>query len=265
MYWIYRSMAMFGVVMGWVLPLVLWAQSTPMDQSLEEGRDITIACELKEAPSYKDVPVLDSSDSAKKLPGLYHYKLRLPDGYLADPAKKWPCIFIMSPGGNAGIPPGMAGALKARGFVAVMLMEAKNGPWEPIVGNFLAAHDDVTQRVRVAEGKKFATGFSGGARASSVFVQIRPGFAGLILQGAGLSFADGGSYHTKGIKKQDDLYVLLFMGRTDSNHVEIAKVEDALPKARFKCVEFDGGHQGPPQAVFEEGFAWLMEKVPLGP
>jgi len=32
-----------------------------------------------------------------------------------------------------------------------------------------------------------ATGFSGAARASSGFVDIRDGFAGLIMQGAGVS------------------------------------------------------------------------------
>ena len=89
-------------------------------------------------------------------------------------------MFIASPSGNASMG-AMAERLKSGGYVVVMLVESKNGPWGPIVGNFLAAHDDVVQRVRIQEGLKFATGMSGGARASSVFVQARPGFAGLIL------------------------------------------------------------------------------------
>ena len=98
----------------------------------------------------------------------------------------------------------MQGYLKANGFVVVMLLDAKNGPWEPIVGNFLAAHDDVVKRVRIEEGKKYATGMSGGGRASSVFVQIRPGFCGLVTQGAGASFDGKNDYQIAGIKKARD-------------------------------------------------------------
>ena len=42
-----------------------------------------------------------------------------------------------------------------------------------------------TTRSRRPDGKKVATGFSGGARACSLFVTLVPGFGGLIFQGAG--------------------------------------------------------------------------------
>src|SRR4051794_5358417 len=160
------------------------AEVTPLNQPLPEESETTITCELAEAPRANQVPVFDTQKQAEDAKGTYHYKLWLPKGYNADATRRWPCMFIMSAGGNASMGL-MAAWLKANGFVVVTLAEARNGPWEPIVGNFLAAHDDVTKRVRIAEGRKFATGESGGARGSSVFVQLRPGFTGLILQGAG--------------------------------------------------------------------------------
>src|SRR5437879_2850126 len=84
-------------------------------------------------------------------------------------------------------------------------------------------HDDPVKRVRIQEGLKFATGMSGGARASSVFVQIRPGFTGLIMQGASAAEDDKGNYLIPGLKRNHELLYALTMGDTDSNKPEIAK------------------------------------------
>ena len=232
-----------------------WAQVTPLDQPLVEETLIPITCELTKAPSRSELPKVDTFD-LDKIPGTYHYNLWLPKGYLADPARRWPCAFIASPSGNAKLGQ-MGDALAARGYVVVLLVEAKNGPWEPIFGNFLAAHDDVIQRVRVEDGSKLATGFSGGARASSCFVQMRPGFSGLILQGAGGAFDDKGKYHVEPIKR-GPIRVALLMGDTDKNNNEVARMEKELPGAQCKVFPFAGKHQWAPAAEFAQALEFVQ-------
>jgi hypothetical protein len=231
-------------------------QVTPPDQAVADETETTISCELTEAPRASQVPVFGTQKQADDAKGSYHYKLWLPKGYHADTARRWPCMFIMSAGGNASMGP-MAGWLKANGFVVVMLVEAKNGPWPPIVGNFLAAHDDVTKRVRIAEGKKYTTGQSGGARGSSVFVQLRPGFAGLILQAAGAA-QNHGQYHTAGLARNAQLRIAMTMGNTDQNRGEATRMQALFSRQRLQVFEFNGGHQWAPPEVFTEAMAWVM-------
>ena len=250
------ALSLFAALL-FVIPLR--AEITPLTQPLGEGSETLITCELTQPPRQTEVPVFKTAKEAQNTVGTYHYKLWLPNGYSAAPAKRWPCMFVMSPGGNAAMGP-MAGWLKSNGFVVVMLVEAKNGPWEPIVGDFLAAHDDVIKRVRIAEGKKYATGMSGGARGSSVFVQLRPGFCGLILQGAGASFNDANNYNVAGIKNNAQLRIAMTMGAADKNKSEVDRMKKLFDGQRLEVFEFDGGHAWAPAEVFEKAMTWLNAK-----
>jgi len=238
----------------------LRAETTPLTQPLSDESETKITCELTQPPRPSEVPVFKSQKDAESTRGVYHYKLWLPKGYSADAKKSWPCMFIMSAGGNAAMGP-MESHLKNNGFVVVMLVEAKNGPWPPIMGNFLAAHDDVIKRVRIAEGRKFATGQSGGARASSVFVQLRPGFCGLILQAAGASSDEAGNYNVAGIKRNPQLHIAMTMGTSDSNKHEVGRMKKLFTSQRLAVFEFNGGHMWAPAEVFEKAMAWLNEKT----
>lgn len=250
------------IIIASLLPVVpLRAETTPLTQPLSDEGETLITCELTQPPRYSEVPVFKSPKEAANAKGTYHYKLWLPNGYSSDPKKQWPCMFIMSAGGNASMGP-MESYLKNNGFIVVMLVEAKNGPWEPIVGNFLAAHDDVIKRVRVAEGKKYATGQSGGARGSSVFVQLRPGFCGLILQAAGASFDDAGKYNVAGIKR--NTCIAMTMGTSDSNKGEVDRMKNLFNGQRLAVFEFNGGHVWAPAEVFEKAMSWLNDKSPGG-
>jgi len=155
----------------------------------------------------------------------------------------------------------MASWLKTHSYVVVMLVESQNGPWSPIIGNFLAAHDDVVQRVRIQEGRKFATGVSGGARASSVFVQLRPGFSGLILQGAGVAYKTNGVYLVSGLRRAPPIYVAMTMGDHDQNRDEVEKMRRWIGPTRFQSFDFAGGHTWAPQDVFERAMAWMEDQV----
>lgn len=220
---------------------------TPVAERPGPGAEATIACEYRGDESFAGTGI-----DAKPAAGVFHYQLYLPSGFAAD--AEHPAVFLMSPGGQAR-PAALKRFADEAGWIIAALQEAKNGPWEPIIGNFLAAHDDLVRRCKVAATRKFATGFSGGARGSSMFVQMRPGFRGVLLQGAGFWFDDG-KYGIKGLPR--DCRVAMIMGEQDKNRAEIARLREALPKAQqFKVWEWSGGHQKPPDAMLTEALLWI--------
>jgi hypothetical protein len=221
-------------------------EATPLTAPLKDGAETRITCVFKGA----------GKNGAAA--GTYHYTLWVPEGYSADPKKTWKTIFIADPNGKAKLG-AMGDWIKAHGYIAVMLEESKNGDWGPIVGNFLSAHEDVLKRMRVADGKKVATGFSGGARASSLFVTIAPGFGGLIFQGAGCSDINpDGSYVVKDIKVKT---VAATFGKKDMNYKEAAKLKKAFG-SRIEVFEFEGGHQWAPKDVIEKALDEVDGKLP---
>jgi len=187
--------------------------------------------------------------------GNYSYRLYLPPGYYEHPTFHYPALFIMSPEGNATL-----GTFQARahdeGWIAVMFVEAKNGDWGPIFGDMLATHADVTSKVRIQDGLKFATGLSGGARATSILTQACPGFNGELLQAAG--FAADQKYQVEGIPTDHPYAVFMTMGLNDSNFHEINDLKASLNGVPFRSATFDGGHEPAPLREFNEGLDWLM-------
>ena len=233
---------------------------TPLNAPLPEGTETLITCQLTKAPTVAETRIFDSPKEADTAKGTWHYRLWMPVGYAAAPLKKWPVMFIMAASGNANMG-AMADHLKAKGFVVVLLIDSKNGPWGPVIGNFLAAHDDVVKRVRIDETKKFATGQSGGARGSSLFVQARPGFVGLVMQSAGLASVRG-AYDVLGLRGNPRLYVAMTMGDTDQNKDEVERTKAAIgAPARFQAFSFKGGHEWAPKETIEPALTWLESKA----
>lgn len=62
----------------------------------------------------------------------YHYDLYIPVGYGSNLAAEFPVLFVFSPGGNATMG-NMENWLRNKKWLAVMLVESRNGPWEPII------------------------------------------------------------------------------------------------------------------------------------
>lgn len=220
--------------------------ATPLTTPLTDATEMRITCIYK------------GTGKLAAMSGTYHYKVWVPAGYSADPKKTWKSLFIADPSGKAKLG-AMGDWIKTHGYIAVMLEESKNGPWEPIVGNFLAAHDDVVKRLRIAEGKKVATGFSGGARASSLFVTLVPGFGGLLLQGAGCSDSNpDGTYVIKNIKCQA---IAGTFGLKDMNYQEAARLKKSFG-SRIEILEFAGGHQWAPQDIVDKALNVIDGKLP---
>ncbi len=241
--------------------MALSCSKTSQDEhGLSEQREITITCQLTQPPKWSEVPVFESAKECTAATGTYHYVLWLPKGYLADTQQRWPCMFIADAEGQAKMG-NMGPWLKSNGYVVVMLVESKNGPWAPIIGNFLAAHDDVVQRVRIQEGRKFATGISGGARASSIFVQLRPGFSGLILQGAGVAYKENGTYVVSGLHRNPPIYVAMTIGDRDSHGEEVKTMRRWIGSAHFESFAFQGGHEWASRETFERAMEWVQNRA----
>jgi predicted esterase len=237
-------------------PVLGAGEVTPLNANIREGTELFVTCALTEAPRLVDIPVFRTPVAAEEAKGIYHYRLWVPPGYLAQPARRWPCVFIASPGGNARMG-NMAERLKAGGYIVVMLVESRNGPWQPTIGNFLAAHDDVTKRLRVDEQHKIATGFSGGARAASIFVQIRSGFCGLIMQSEGVALNDATTYFTEGLLRNRSVFIAMTMGRADPRMSELRQMTTRLDPARFLFLNFPGAHQWAPADTFGQALSWV--------
>jgi hypothetical protein len=190
----------------------------------------------------------------------YHYDLYIPVGYSSDTTTNYPVLFVFSPGGNA-VMGNMESWLRDNRWLAVMLVESRNGPWDPIIENFSAAHDDLILRTRVQDDRKFLTGMSGGARASAymAFNEIRPGLRGIFLQAAGFPVGDDG-YYTYSYRP--NLFIYAAIGDDDSTHLfELDYMEHIVPDSIYNDEIFSGGHAWAPADVAARALDWLDTKV----
>ena len=240
-----RSGVLLAFMLSPLVSLCAREETTPLALPIKEGAETRIACEHK--PEF----------GVSNYPGVYHYRVWLPRGYLADTKKTWKSLFIASPGGKATMG-NMEAWLKSHPYVVIMLEESKNGPWDPSVGNFLAAHDDATKRFRLTEYGKVCTGFSGGSRASSLFVTLTSGFGGVILQGATTGVLDNGMRGLKGVQIPA---VVLTMGKKDANRGEIKDLQTLLD-GRVEVMEFEGGHMWAPKPVIEKALDYVDARLP---
>lgn len=234
----------------------IFAETTPFDTPLKEGGETLITVELKK----ENVKILGGEDSFL-VDGTYHYKVYIPPNYNKETDRKYCCLFITSPGGGAGLG-NVSNWVREHEWIVVMLVEAKNGPWQPIISNFISAHDDAMQRLRIQPDLKFATGFSGGARASSFYTNFRTGFAGVILQAAGFS-ENSGKYLITAFTNKKSLTVYAIIGMQDSNFIEIQRLEKQLPEhTRKKLVSPpELKHSWAPEEEMVKALDWSLQQA----
>ncbi len=250
----------FLIIAFFIFNRIASAGTTPMETPVQDDKTTAIECEYQLVE--KDLNKFNDNLPAK---GTYHYKVYLPPGYSSDKDTSYPCIFVASPGGNASLG-NLTEVSRNDKFIVVMLVESKNGPNEPNMGNFLAAHDDAVKRFRIQEGLKIATGFSGGARDSSRNAGMRSGFCGIILQGAGFAqHTEGprkGYYIVESLERRRDLAVYAIFGKNDSNISEIPRIRSAFPSyTEMETDVFDGGHEWAPSECMKKGIDWIITKM----
>ena len=228
------------------------AKPTSLTEKIPESKETLVVCTL--AKSSRKPATIGRTAVAYK-DGEYSYKLWIPQGYEAAPKRRWPCVFIASPGGNANMGP-MAKHLKEAGYIVVALQESSNSVSNGVCcSNFAAAHDDVVARLRVAEGQKFVTGMSGGSRVASMFVTMRPGIAGLFQQAAGYGVVPSA------LPKRN-FCIVTSIGTKDFNIVEFPKIAAGISSGvPWAVLISDSGHGWSPAPIAEKAFLQMEART----
>ena len=128
----HRHMAVkLGVGLAlWLVGGAVRAENTPLNAKLLDDGITLIECSVRDPRENRGVfSKLDGGSSnptkSTKTDG-YHYNLYLPKGYSANTNQYYPCLFISSPGGKAGLG-AAASRLKRDEWIVVMLQESRNG------------------------------------------------------------------------------------------------------------------------------------------
>jgi len=239
------------------------AGTTPMEAPLREGGVTRITCDLVDATESRKrfKYITDGERSQSKKTTGFHYNVYVPAGYAASRDHHYPCLFL---GGKGFNPKRKESARFTRDrWVVVTLVEAgKEGVhW---LHNFLAAHDDVVKRVRIARGLKFTTGYSGTTRAASVHPLVRPGFAGVIAQAAGFN------YRTKPYDHYYEWFpahvlVTGCFGNGCFNAKEAHAIRRNLSWSRTDILFFKGGHAWATPAIIDSALDRMERNLFLEP
>lgn len=182
----------------------------------------------------------------------HSYAVCLPSDY--EERGRRPVLFCFDPGGDGTTAVRkFAFAAEKYGWIVVGSLNAKNGPWEPILKAQSAMLKDVKKRYNTDQRKYYAAGFSGGARMSYTMAYKNPSnFKGVIACGAG--FGQGS------ISKKVAVYHCV--GKRDSNLDEVKKAHNTLKRKRAasKLNIFPGGHSYPPDNVLREAVKWIASQ-----
>lgn len=168
--------------------------------------------------------------------------------------RKYPVLFCFDPGGDGSTAVRkFAFAAEKYGWIVVGSLNAKNGPWKPILEAQSAMLEDVKKRYNTDQRKYYAAGFSGGARMSyTIAYDNTSNFKGVIACGAGFGRGQ--------ISKKISVYHCV--GKTDPGLNEVKKAHAQLEKKRVnsKLNIFSGGHSYPPDNVIREAIAWIASR-----
>lgn len=172
--WVARRLRWGSVVLLAVMAGRAMGEVTPLDTPLADDKVTPITCQYT---GQEQVFIGEANVPAQ--PGTYCYKVYVPPGYndAGNAARQYPCLFVCSGSGNPSLRD-MQDWVRRNRWIVVLVSDAKNGPWPPIFGAFLGAHDDAVKRLRVSESLKFAMGASGGAAMTGYGITVRRGFVG---------------------------------------------------------------------------------------
>lgn len=182
--------------------------------------------------------------------GVHSYAACLPSNY--EEAGECPVLFCFDPSGDGTeAVRKFAFAAEKYGWIIVGSLNAKNGPWEPILSAQKAMLKDVKKKYNTDESKYYAAGFSGGARMSYTMAYGNPSkFKGVIACGAG--FGQGN------ISKKVAVYHCV--GQADSaamDEMKKAHVELQRKGVKTELNIFQGGHDWPPDLVLQTAVEWI--------
>ena len=194
--------------------------------------------------------------------GSQSYALYLPKAYTPD--KKWPILYGFSPAAR-GVDPVILfrNAAEKYGWIVAGSNNSRNGPHEPIQQAIDAMLKDTEARLSIDPARRYATGFSGGARVAFSLAAGK-GFAGVIPCGAGMA-----SY-MKPPENGSALAVAAIVGDKDFNYQEMLRLEetlDGIGGIRHRLAVFDGEHRWPPPDLAESAVRYMeiIRRMAKGP
>jgi predicted esterase len=183
----------------------------------------------------------------------FSYELYVPTAF--DPRREWPILYVFDPRGRGRVAAELfrAGA-EARGFLVASSNDTESdNPDAPNAEVVRALWNDTHGRLPIDGRRRYAAGFSGGARlACNLGLALKGDLAGVIAVGGGfppshppvrdLPFAWFGS-----------------VGSADFNYYEMRELDATLEKfgARHRLEVFEGDHAWTPEAVAAQGIEWL--------
>lgn len=179
----------------------------------------------------------------------HSYAICLPPDYT--PARSWPVLYCFDPMARGALPvERFRAAADKLGYVVVGSNNSRNGPMENSLHAVEVLLRDTERRLNLDPGRKYAAGFSGGARLADLVARTH-GFAGVVAVGAGFP----------GSVTPADLPHAFFgaVGREDLNYQEMRRLQRDLagrPEPHRLAV-FDGGHEWMPPAVAEQALEWM--------
>jgi dienelactone hydrolase len=192
------------------------------------------------------IPRVETSADSKQT-----YALYLPSKYSRE--KRWPVVYVFDPLARGQLAlEQFQNAAELYGYIVAASNNSRNGPWPPELEAANAVFRDTQQRFSIDTTRIYFAGFSGGARVSSQLAQLCKCAAGVLLSGAGFSFAAQPSAEAK-------FAVFSTVGNADFNYSEIIPLQDKLEKAILPhwLRIFEGHHEWAPPATIDEALAWF--------
>lgn len=182
----------------------------------------------------------------------FSYALYLPSNYTQ--ARKWPVMFCYDPAGAGERPVHLLQkAAEAYGVILMGSWDSRNGPLEPIRDAQDALWKEARSRFSADEGRCYAAGFSGGARAAVRMALDHPkSFAGVLCCGG---FLPG----DRSLPKTLPFAVYVTVGTEDFNLFELQQADRDMTKGgTTHWVEiFVGPHRWAPAELLTEGMEFL--------
>ncbi len=165
---------------------------------------------------------------------------------------KWPVMFIFDPHARGLLPVRRYSQIADRyGYILIASNDSKNGTPPEYTGRILDnLLNDSRQRWNTDQRRQYLLGFSGGARAASHLMNDHRELAGCIGSGAGFPSVPG----------QPLPYVYAgLIGTRDFNYSEMLLLNESADtlSGNHLIIEFDGGHDWPPQETMRTAFDWL--------
>jgi predicted esterase len=182
----------------------------------------------------------------------WSYALCLPSAY--DASRSWPVLYALDPGARGRVPvERFREAAETYGWVVAGSNDSRNGPLEPSLRALAAVIKDTRTRLRTDERRLYLAGFSGGARAASVFASLNAArIAGIVACGAGLE---------QGVEPASirHAYYLGIVGGRDFNYLEMRELDRRLRTEGIahRLILTDERHAWPPPGICARALGWL--------